>query len=128
MLAPNSSSHQSGTAVKRSSTSRVGCHSGADCHTCLCSWPSNSSASSARSRLNSARSCANRSLWAAFTATAVLIMLVGHDRWIEVKTWSARPFSACIQAPRLRARNVSQDDPQASYTRARLALTRHSST
>lgn len=107
MLVANSSSHQSGTAVSRSTTSRVGCHSGADCHTCLCAEPSNSAPDSERSRLNSARSCANRILCAALTATAVLIMLLGPDRWIDVNTCSARPFSACIQAPRFRSMKLS---------------------
>ncbi|KAF0956945.1 hypothetical protein MLGJGCBP_10025 [Rhodococcus sp. T7] len=107
MFEANSSSHQSGTAVRRSTTSRVGCHSGADCHTSLCAAPSKSSVASDRSRLNSARSWAKRILWAAFTATAVLIMLVGQDRWMEVNTCSANPFSACIHAPRLREMNVS---------------------
>ncbi len=100
--------------MSRSTTSRVGCHSGADCQTALCASPSKSSVASDRSRLNNARSWAKRILWAAFTATAVLIMLVGPDRWMDVKTCNAKPFSACIHAPRLREMNVNQGVFQAS--------------
>ena len=77
MFVANSSSHQSPTAVSFSTTSRVGCHSGAYCQTSLCALPSKPMSASDRSRLNRARSWAKRILCAALTATAVLIMFVG---------------------------------------------------